>query len=543
MTPNYSTGSIPLQRDPRRLASQRYDVMVIGGGINGAGLARDLALRGLRVALADKGDFASGTSSASTKLIHGGLRYLERFDLRLVFESCRERQILQSIAPHLVRPLPFFIPVYRDDPRTLLAIRAGMTLYDLLSLLRNTHRHSTLSAAEGLEREPLLRETGLQGVGLYWDCRMDDARLCLENILAAREAGAEAFNYLEVTGLRKKGNRIQGAHLYDRETGEEVEVEAEVVVNASGPWLDRVCAMDGEAEPKLRPTRGTHILVPRLTRGREALYLTAGRDDRLFFVIPWGNLSLVGTTDVDDRGDPDTVAPTTGDIDYLLSETARHLRTAPLGRTDVVAAFAGLRPLVDDSGAQASRVSREHRIFESASGLISVGGGKYTTYRAVAAETAALVCSRLGKGQGRSITDRIPLPGGATGNFTAFVRRLLPELSAEYGLPPARLENLLRQYGSRTPRLLALLKDDPGLIRPVIEGSPLLGAQVVYAVEFELARTPEDVLRRRTQLALSTGRGLAELAAVSALMGRRLQVPAESVNQWQNDYRKRHSTP
>jgi glycerol-3-phosphate dehydrogenase len=301
--------------------------------------------------------------------------------------------------------------------------------------------------------------------------------------------------------------------------------------------------MDGEAEPKLRPTRGTHILVPRLTRGREALYLTAGRDDRLFFVIPWGNLSLVGTTDVDDRGDPDTVAPTTGDIDYLLSETARHLRTAPLGRTDVVAAFAGLRPLVDDSGAQASRVSREHRIFESASGLISVGGGKYTTYRAVAAETAALVCSRLGKGQGRSITDRIPLPGGATGNFTAFVRRLLPELSAEYGLPPARLENLLRQYGSRTPRLLALLKDDPGLIRPVIEGSPLLGAQVVYAVEFELARTPEDVLRRRTQLALSTGRGLAELAAVSALMGRRLQVPAESVNQWQNDYRKRHSTP
>ena len=157
MTPNYSTGSIPLQRDPRRLASQRYDVMVIGGGINGAGLARDLALRGLRVALADKGDFASGTSSASTKLIHGGLRYLERFDLRLVFESCRERQILQSIAPHLVRPLPFFIPVYRDDPRTLLAIRAGMTLYDLLSLLRNTHRHSTLSAAEGLEREPLLR--------------------------------------------------------------------------------------------------------------------------------------------------------------------------------------------------------------------------------------------------------------------------------------------------------------------------------------------------------------------------------------------------
>jgi glycerol-3-phosphate dehydrogenase len=517
--------------------------MIIGGGINGAGIARDLALRGLRVALADKGDFASGTSSASTKLIHGGLRYLERFDLRLVFESCRERQILQSIAPHLVRPLPFFIPVYRDDPRSLLTIRAGMTLYDLLSLLRNNRNHSILSAAEGLEREPALRKTDLQGVALYWDCRMDDARLCLENILAAREAGAEVVNYLEVTGFSKKGERVHGVRLCDRETGEELEVEAEVVVNAAGPWLDKVCALDGEAEPKLRPTRGTHILVSRLTRGREALYLTAGRDDRLFFVIPWGNLSLIGTTDIDDHGDPDTVAPTTEDIDYLLTETARHLQTAPLSRGDVVAAFAGLRPLVDETGAQASRVSREHRIFESASGLISIGGGKYTTYRAVASQTAALVCSRLGRGQGRSITHRIPLPGGATGDYAAFVRRLLPELSGEYGLPPARLENLLRQYGSRTHRLLALLKDDPGLIRPVVEDSPLLAVQVVYAVETELARTPEDVLRRRTQLALGTGRGLDELAAVAALMASRLQVPAERANQWQKDYRKKYSTP
>jgi glycerol-3-phosphate dehydrogenase len=516
-------------------------VLIIGGGINGAGIARDLALRGMRVALVEKGDFASGASSASTKLIHGGVRYLERLDFRLVFESCRERRMLQNIAPHLVRPIPFFIPVYRDDPRSLLAIRAGMTLYDLLALLRNTHHHSILSAAEGLTREPLLREEGLSGVALYWDCRMDDARLCLENVQAAMEAGAEVVNYLKVTELRKEGGRICGARLTELETGEELEVEATVVVNATGPWLDGLCALDGEPEAKLRPTRGTHILVPRLNRGREALYLTAGRGDRFFFVIPWEELSLVGTTDVDYGGDPDAVAPTTEDIDYLLAETARHLRTGPLSHRHVVAAFAGLRPLVTGSRATASRLSREHRIFESPSGLISVGGGKYTTYRAVAAEVASRVCDRLGKGQGRSITHRIPLPGGATGNFSAFIRRLLPSLSGEYGLPPAMLESLLNRYGSRTPRLLALLKENPALIRPVAEGSSLLAVQVAYAVDFEWARTPEDVLRRRTQLALGSGRGLCELAGVATLMARLLRVSPAGSQKWQDDYRARYS--
>lgn len=541
MESHFSTSSPPPAREPHRLGRQRHDVLIIGGGINGAGLARDLALRGLRVALVEKGDFASGTSSASTKLIHGGLRYLERFDVRLVFESCRERRTLQNIAPHLVRPIPFFIPAYRDDPRSLLTIRAGMTLYDLLALLRNTRHHSILSPAEGLAREPALRNEGLTGVALYWDCRMDDARLCLENVQAAMEAGAEVMNYLKVTGLRKEGGRICGARLTDRETGEELEVDAKVVVNAAGPWLDELCALDGEPEAKLRPTRGTHILVPRLNRGREALYLTAGRDDRFFFVIPWGELSLVGTTDVDFQGNPDTVAPTTEDIDYLLAETARHLRTGPLSHRHVVAAFAGLRPLVAGSRTTASRLSREHHIFESSSGLISIGGGKYTTYRSVAAEVATRVCDRLGKGQGRSITHRIPLPGGTTGNFSAFVRRLLPSLSSEYGLPPALLESLLNRYGSRTPRLLALLKENPALIRPVAEGSSLLAVQVAYSVDYELARTPEDVLRRRTQLALGPGRGLGELTGVATLMARLLRVPPESSEKWQDDYRTRYS--
>ncbi|HEY7745423.1 MAG TPA: glycerol-3-phosphate dehydrogenase [Desulfuromonadales bacterium] len=530
-------------RDLQRLTERSHDVLIIGGGINGAGIARDLAMRGLRVALVEKGDFASGASSASTKLIHGGVRYLERFAFRLVFEACRERRILQLIAPHLVRPIPFFIPVYRDDPRSLAAIRTGMSLYDLLAMFRNTHPHSILDTEEALQREPALRPEGLSGVALYWDCRMDDARLCLENILAARELGADIANYLEVTGFIKTAGRVRGVRVLDRETGQDLEVCAEVVVNTTGPWLDRLCSLDGEATNKLRPTRGTHILVPRINRGEEALYLTAGRDDRLFFVIPWGELSLVGTTDVDDPGDPDLVAPTESDIEYLLSETARHLHGRVLNRADVVAAFAGLRPLVAESTAAASRVSREHRLFESASGLLSVGGGKYTTYRAVAAEVAGRVTERLGRGHGRSLTHRIPLPGGATGNFASYLHREVRNLSAEYGLPPAELAGLLSLYGSRTPRLLTLLREEPALARPIVEDSPLLAVQVAYATDFEMARTPEDVLRRRTPLALQTGRGLRELEGVAALMSQRLQVSAEWRRHWQEDYLKRHSNP
>ncbi|HXV21216.1 MAG TPA: glycerol-3-phosphate dehydrogenase [Desulfuromonadales bacterium] len=530
-------------RNLRRFTERSHDVLIIGGGINGAGIARDLAMRGLRVALVEKGDFASGASSASTKLIHGGVRYLERLAFRLVFEACRERRILQSIAPHLVRPIPFFIPVFKGDPRSLAAIRTGMSLYDLLAMFRNTHSHKILSAEEALRHEPALRQEGLSGVALYWDCRMDDARLCLENILAARELGADIANYLEVTGLIKSAGRVRGARVLDRESGQELEVTAEVVINTTGPWLDRLCSLDGEVTKKLRPTRGTHILVPRINRGEEALYLTAGRDERLFFVIPWGELSLVGTTDADDRGDPDLVAPTEADIEYLLAETAGHLRGRVPNRADVVAAFAGLRPLVAESSAAASSISREHRLFESASGLLSVGGGKYTTYRAVAAEVAERITERLGRGRGRSLTHRIPLPGGATGNFASYLHREVRSLSAEYGLAPAVLAGLLSLYGSRTARLLALLREEPALARPVVEDSPLLAVQVAYATDFEMARTPEDVLRRRTPLALQKGRGLREVEAVAALMSQRLQLSDEWRRHGRDDYLRRHSNP
>jgi len=399
MTTSRSRSITRLHRDPQKLAGARFDALVIGGGINGAGIARDLTLRGLRVALVEKEDFASGTSSASTKLIHGGLRYLENYDFKLVFESCRERRILQNIAPHLVRPLPFFIPVYQDDPRPLWMIRAGLTLYDFLAMFRNTHHHRILAPGPAVGLEPALRPEGLSGVAQYWDCRTDDARLCLENILSAAEAGGVMLNYMEAKTLTPTGDGWR-LGLEDRESGAELETEARVVVNAAGPWLDRICAL---AEPagggkKLRLTRGTHIVVPRINRGNEALYLTAGRDDRLFFVLPWGSLSLVGTTDIDFEGDPDQVRPTSADIDYLLEETSRHLQDVRIDRSQVVASFAGLRPLLAADGGQASKASREHKIFTGGPGLYSIGGGKYTTYRAVAAEVAAQVAERIGRG-------------------------------------------------------------------------------------------------------------------------------------------------
>lgn len=520
--------TIPLRPDLETLGARRRDVLIVGGGINGAGLARDLALRGVDVLLAEQGDFGGGTSSASTKLVHGGLRYLERMDLRLVFEACRERRILQQIAPHLVRPLAFFIPVYAEDPRPLWMVRAGLTLYDALALFRNTHAHRMLGPEQGLAAEPALRPEGLRGVARYWDCRMDDARLVLENILAARAAGAQVCNYLRVEGLLRRNGRIRGARLVDGESGRSGEVEARVVVNAAGPWLDRVCALEEASPRKLRPTRGTHILVPRLHHGSEALYLTAGEDQRLFFVIPWGGgLSLVGTTDVDDPGDPDAVTPAEEDIAYLLDEAARHLRAPPPQRSEVVAAFAGLRPLVvEPEVRRTSRVSREHRVFVSPGGLVSIGGGKYTTYRAVAEEVARQVCELLGRSPGRGLTARVPLPGGATGDFSAFARRTLPDLVGRTGLPAQRIAGWLDRYGSRVGQVVELLEREPGLAAPVVPGSPLLQVEVAFAADQELARTAEDVLRRRTALALAPGRGLAEVEAVAEQLAARLGHPA-----------------
>jgi len=497
-------------------------------------------MRGVSVALVDQGDFASGTSSRSTKLIHGGLRYLEQLDLRLVFEACRERATLQRIAPHLVQPLPLLIPLYRGGRRSKGLIRAGLTLYDLLALFHNTHAHRMLSCSEALRRQPLLDPHNLTGAALYWDCRMDDARLCLENVLAAREAGAVTVNYARATALLYQRQRLTGALIADGETGQSVEVAARVVVNAGGPWLDRIGALSPQWTPRLRPTRGSHLLVPRLAGGEEALYLSADRDERMFFVIPWGDLSLIGTTDLDDNAPPEEASITRSELDYLLAEAARYLPGARLGTQDVVGTFSGIRPLLDGRTGAASRVSREHAVFETADGLIAVGGGKYTTYRSMAAEVADRVMAKLGLPRGRCRTAELPLPGGAAG-----WEALLSPSGRQPGscrLPTETLQRLVKRYGARALQLLALLEREPELAAPLTAELPLLGIEVAYAIDCEMARTPEDILRRRTPLALGTGHGLAALPGVTALLASRLNLTPQQQHTLSNDYRSRYPT-
>lgn len=529
----------PKPRDPTLLTGRRFDALIIGGGITGAGIARDLALRGISTALVERDDFASGTSSCSTKLIHGGLRYLEHCDLRLVFEACRERAIQQRIAPHLVRPLPLLVPVYRGARRSRSLVHAGLTLYDLLALGRNPHRHRMLSADAARRRQPLLDPKGLTGGALYWDCRMDDARLCLENVIAAREAGAVTVNHAPAIALLRQHGRITGAVVADRESGRELEIAARVVVNATGPWLDRFGALAEGWTPRLRPTRGAHLLVPRLAGGEEALYLSADRDDRMFFVIPWGELSLIGTTDLDDRNPPEEAVASAAEIDYLLAEAGRYLPATHLSAKDVVSTFAGIRPLLTGRSGHASQVSREHALFDSPDGLLSIGGGKYTTYRSMAAEVADRVMARLGHPRGQVLTATLPLPGGQPGWDR--LRHDPPATSREGDLAPADLARLVERYGSRTGHLLTLLDREPELATPLTPGSSLLGVEVAYAADFEMARTPEDVLRRRSPQALLPGHGLAAVETVAALLGRRLNLPQDYLAAAVTAYRRRYA--
>jgi glycerol-3-phosphate dehydrogenase len=507
----------------RRLSEERFDLLVIGGGINGAGVAREAALRGLKTALVDKGDFGGGASSRSSKLIHGGFRYLETGDFGLVLEASRERDLLRRrLAPHLVTPLRFFFPVYRGGPLPLWKLRVGLLLYDLLAAFRNIERHRVVHAAGARRTEPGLRAEGLRGGAIYYDCFTDDARLVLENVLGAEQAGAVCVNYLGVEALEKdEQGWLSGARLrdLDREGGS-LAVHARAIVNTTGPWLDRVRRLDDpRATPILRPTKGAHIVVRKERVGnRHAIVLHAVRDARLLFVIPWQDHTIVGTTDTDYDGSPDDLAADANDIDYLLETVNFYFPRAHLRERDVISTFAGLRPLVAGTEAEApSEVSREEALFESGSGLISLGGGKLTTYRRVAIRVVDRVARALRRRFGietrrRSGTESLPLPGGAAAPVD--------------GDPRVRagvVDFLLQRYGARAWQLGSLLASAPGLAEPLTPQGADLRAEVAFAAESEMALRVDDVLRRRMHVALKSadgGAGAAEMT--SDLMGERL---------------------
>ncbi|OLC68756.1 MAG: hypothetical protein AUH78_25330 [Gemmatimonadetes bacterium 13_1_40CM_4_69_8] len=527
------------------MAADPVDVLVIGGGITGAGIARDAALRGLRTALIEKSDVAAGTSSRSSRLIHGGLRYLEHYDFRLVFEASRERRVLLRIAPHLVRPLPFLFPCYRGGRVPAWKVRAGMWLYDLLAAFRNVKRHRWLGPREVRRVEPGLRDRELQGAALYYDAQTDDARLALATMRGAAQSGALIASYAEATALLKPDGRIGGAMVRDVLTGRTLHVRALVVVNATGPWVDALRRLDEPgAAALLRPSKGAHVAVPRARIGHtNAITLMSPLDGRVMFVLPWGDLSYIGTTETDDASPPhpDATYASLADVVYLLRSANALFPNARLAPPDVRSTWAGLRPLLaPDKELSASQVSREHRVVESASGLITIAGGKLTTYRVMARDVADRVGQRLRALDGRPLpprarTDALVLPGGETADLEGLVKA-----AKQRGVSDATAQHLVAKYGSESAAVLNLVDHDRALGAAILAGRPEIWAEVTHAVEREMALRLSDVLIRRLHLFYEAP-GQAAAAAVSvserlaALLGWDATRRAEEVADYQRE--------
>ncbi len=482
------------------LADGAFDLLVLGGGITGAGVALDAALRGFRVALIDRADFASGTSSASSKLVHGGLRYLEQGNFRLVYEALHERRRLLTNAPHLVRPLRFILPFYAGTRVPPWKWRAGLLLYDLLAGRGNLRRSHPLSLTRLRREFPGLQRTGLHGGADYFDAQMDDARLCIEVLKTADWAGACIANYVEATAFEMNGGRIAGVRAHDHVGGNEFPIRARVVLNATGPWVDRVCRLAGDdTGPHLHPTKGVHLVTP--DRGIRAAFLLLHPDDgRVLFVIPWMGKTLIGTTDTDSDAEPEALAVTSAEVDYLL-RAHNHYFSPSLVPGDVLGSFAGLRPLLRARQGEPSSLSREFRLFWSASGLLTVVGGKYTTYRHMAEVITDAVAERLGR-RGRCCTANQRLdgaPGVPWPNFETAETKLLV---ARHELREGAARHLVNRYGRRATEMAGYLAIDPSLAEPVVEGEPDLRVEFVYQREEEMAIREADCLLRRTRLGL-----------------------------------------
>jgi glycerol-3-phosphate dehydrogenase len=496
---------------PWPLEDAEYDVVVIGGGMAGAGVARDLALRGVSTALIEQGDFASATTSQSSKLIHGGLRYLELYDFSLVRESLRERETLRALAPHLVRPLPFLVPIYRDSSRSLIKVRIGLKLYDWLAPGRDRERYRVLPAVDVLSLEPALRASDLRGAGYYFDdLLVYPERLCLENVLSACRLGARAFNYAQVAEIvRDAKGRITGVRARDLLTGRVATLGARVVVNATGPWVDqlRELARVKERGPRiLRRTKGIHCLLPKLTE--RAIYHSTG-DDRMIFVIPWREFSLIGATDSEFEGDIDRLHATAEEVNYLLDEVYKVLPDPRVSAKEVLYTYAGVRPLSYEKGKRASDVSRAHKVVTEERGrFLSITGTKLTCFRSLAAELGDQVMRTLGRsGPGRS--DRVALDGtdDEVARVEAHAWLDVSGEAAATGLRPETLETLVTTYGRGWSRVIDLAGKVAGGTEALCPSNPDVVAQLHRAVQDEMAVSLQDVLLRRTGIGTSRCQG------------------------------------
>jgi glycerol-3-phosphate dehydrogenase len=501
------------------MQEDELDLLIVGGGVVGSGAALDAVTRGLSVGILEARDWASGTSSRSSKLIHGGLRYLEMFDFRLVREALKERGLLlQRLAPHLVRPVEFVYPLTHHGWERLY-VGAGLTLYDALASVSSTAsgvpRHKHLTKTQALRMVPSLRKDALVGAVRYYDAQVDDARHTMFLVRTAVAYGALAANRSRVMGFIRQGERVTGVRVRDLETGQDLQVRAKQVLNATGVWTDETQSLVGErGQFQVRASKGIHLVVPR-DRIRSQAGLILRTPTSVLFVIPWGRHWIIGTTDTDWSLDKAHPAASSSDIDYILGHVNNVLVT-PLTREDVEGVYAGLRPLLAGESETTSALSREHVVAHPTPGLVVVAGGKYTTYRVMAADAVDEVARGLDGRVPPSCTQRIPLLG-AEGYDAAWNAR--HRTATRYDIHVAWVEHLLGRYGSMATEVLDLCAGEPALAESLSGASDYLGAEIVYAASHEGARHLDDVLTRRTRISIETwDRGVSAARPAAALL-------------------------
>lgn len=539
-------------RDWQKIAETNYDLIIIGGGVNGAGVARDAALRGLKTILIEKNDFASGTSSWSTRLIHGGLRYLEYFEFRLVRESLREREVLFHTAPHLVQPLLMTIPIYGDRSRPYWKIWAGMILYDIFSFDKTLPMHRMLPKKQFTNLFRTITNDKVTGGAQYYDGQAEMAeRLCLENIIEAQNAGATVLNYVGVTEIQVENKRIKTVTCEDQLTGESFTIKTHdktLCVNTSGPWVDEVCQLGVKnQEPvslskkrKIKGTKGSHIIVDTFPGApTSCLYVEAVTDGRPFFIVPWLGKYLIGTTDLYFEGSLNSVKADNQEIDYLLKETNLIIPTAQLTRADVKFTYSGVRPLPNEENKKPGSVTRKHILYnhtkDGVTNLISLIGGKLTTYRHVGEEVVDIALRKLKKSRVECPTLKKPLPGALLANDA---KRLEIWNSYKDLVSAKTIEHLCNVYGSKAEEILALAQENPELAENIIPDIPDIKAQIVYAVETELAHTILDINRRRTTIAMLHNYGLDTLEVMKQVLQKYCGWTSEKCDRQIREYRE-----
>lgn len=525
---------------------KEFDLIVIGGGINGCGIARDAAERGLKVMLLEKEDFGSGCTSVPTRIIHGGPRYLEHLEFDLVKESLRERELLLKNASHLVRPLEFCILIYKGDKRGYFLVKTGMILYDLLSLGKSLPSHKMMSAGEFINYEPSVKKDGLNGAAVYYDCQATYIeRVCLENILMAKQYGALALNHAEVVGINLSSDKISEIVFVDSLSGKTHKARAKLVVNVSGPWVDSLCSLTNKnITRKIGGTKGSHIVVNKFENGpARALFMSAKSDNRPFYIIPWQNYYLIGTTDIPFSGDLDNVKTSPEEIKYLLSEANSILATRQLTEKDILFTYSGVRPLPYSEGKEPGAITRRHVICDHANdgitNFISVVGGKLTTYRNLSEQVVDLAYKKLGYDIASCQTRIKPLIGSIDGDVEKYKNQEIKKSKRKYDLDSDIIMHLISLHGKKYADVLNLTLRDRNLGRLLSSNSLDIRAQVEHAINKELAFTLCDILLRRTTLGLNEGLGVDAIPEVVKQMQELLGMSKEETEKQILEYTER----